>query len=106
MSLYNTCTQAWHVSKVPTAQKLAVTSSIPTLVLNGEYDPITPPDLGKLAARTLRGAYSYTFPDVGHGAYLSAACPHSIAVAFLANPTRRPNTSCISKMTAPKWVVN
>jgi pimeloyl-ACP methyl ester carboxylesterase len=102
---YNTCMQVWHVARVPEVQKVAVRSSIPTLVLNGEYDPITPPDLGDLAAKTLRRGNSYTFPGVGHGAYLSADCPHSMAVAFLANPTRRPDASCIKHMTGPKWVV-
>jgi pimeloyl-ACP methyl ester carboxylesterase len=106
ISAFNTCTQAWHVTRVSAVQKQAVRSRIPTLVLNGEYDPITPPDLGVLAARTLSRVNSYTFPGVGHGAYLSAACPHSMAVAFLANPTSRPNASCISQMTAPKWVVS
>jgi pimeloyl-ACP methyl ester carboxylesterase len=89
---------------VPADQKQAVRSAIPTLVLNGQYDPITPPDLGDLAARTLSGSNSYTFPGVGHGAYLSATCPHDMAVAFLANPSRRPDASCIRTMTGPQWV--
>jgi pimeloyl-ACP methyl ester carboxylesterase len=105
ISSYRTCTQAWPVNTVPLGQKLAVRSRIPTLVLNGEYDPITPPDLGELAARTLGRANSYTFPGIGHGAYLSAACPHSIAVAFLANPSAVPDSSCIAKMSPPRWVV-
>jgi hypothetical protein len=74
-------------------------------VLNGEYDPITPPHLGYLAARTLRRSYTYTFPGVGHGAYLSGeACPHAMVVAFLAHPGTAPNPSCIAHMTGPQWV--
>jgi hypothetical protein len=105
IALYDTCTQAWHVAKVDAAQKQAVKSSIPALVLNGEYDPITPPSLGQQAASTLSKAHSYTFPGVGHGAYLSGvACPHSMAVAFLSNPAKAPDASCIKAMTGPKWV--
>jgi pimeloyl-ACP methyl ester carboxylesterase len=103
---YMTCTHAWHVHTVPADQKHAVRSGIPTLVLNGQYDPITPPDLGEQAARTLSKASSYTYPGVGHGAYLSGeSCPHSMAVAFLADPDKRPDARCIETMTAPKWVV-
>src|SRR3989440_3205639 len=36
---YDTC-QLWHVQQAPAAQKQPVVSTIPTLVLSDEYDPI------------------------------------------------------------------
>jgi hypothetical protein len=83
-----------------------VWSGSPTLALNGQYDPLTPPDLGELAAKTLRQADSYSLPGLGDGAYLSAACPHSMAVAFLANPAKRPDAGCIKTMTALQWGIS
>ncbi|MBN8564565.1 MULTISPECIES: alpha/beta fold hydrolase [Leptolyngbya] len=41
---------------------------IPTLVLNGAYDPVTPQPYGEAVAKNLKTAYVYDFPGVGHGA--------------------------------------
>jgi pimeloyl-ACP methyl ester carboxylesterase len=69
---------------------------IPTLVLNGRFDPTTPAQFGDHAASTLKTAYAYTFVDVGHGALPSSptTCPISIANQFLSDPTTMPDASC------------
>lgn len=43
---------------------------IPTLILNGAYDPVTPQPFGEAVAKKLKTAYVYTFPGVGHGALI------------------------------------
>ena len=96
----------WDVGSAPAAQRQPVTSAIPTLILSGQYDPITPPANGAMAARTLRHSFFFTFPGVGHGVYLlGGPCPTHITWAFLDNPTRRPQAGCIVTMREPKFAV-
>ncbi len=76
-----------------------VVSDIPTLVLAGEYDPVTPPAWGELVAATFSTAYVYTFPGVGHGALAGGPCPESIMLAFLDDPLQLPDASCIDDLS-------
>jgi pimeloyl-ACP methyl ester carboxylesterase len=83
-----------------------VHSEIPTLLLAGEWDPVTPPALAELAAQTLPNSYTYTVPATGHVALIAAdTCPYEIAWAFLRDPSSRPDGSCIDQMKGPAWVV-
>lgn len=97
---YHVC-QFWNVASVPGVQKEPVTSSIPTLIMEGEYDPITPPANGMLAAQTLSRSFFFLFPGVTHGVKTTNPCPANIEHAFLDNPTVRPDASCISSMPEP-----
>jgi pimeloyl-ACP methyl ester carboxylesterase len=84
-------------------QKEPVTSSIPTLILEGEYDPITPPANGILTAQTLSRSFFFLFPGVSHSVRTTNACPGIIGQAFLDHPTVKPNASCISSMPEPAF---
>jgi pimeloyl-ACP methyl ester carboxylesterase len=83
---------------------------IPTLVLNGSNDPVTPQPYGEAVAKNLKTAYVYTFPGVGHGALFApggtpaAACVTQIAADFLARPTTTPDSSCVDQVK-PAFVV-
>jgi pimeloyl-ACP methyl ester carboxylesterase len=102
LSEFSAC-QFWGMKPVPAIQKDPVRSPIPTLILQGEYDPATPPANGMLAAQTLSKSYFFLFPGVGHGVEASNAsnCPHDIAQAFLAHPTEKPDASCIRSLPEP-----
>jgi pimeloyl-ACP methyl ester carboxylesterase len=93
--------QFWGMKPVPVVQKEPVRSTIPTLILQGEYDPVTLPANGMLAAQTLSKRYFYLFPGVGHGVSSPYSCPNDITQAFLENPTEKPDSSCISRMPEP-----
>ena len=102
MFSFSVC-QFWRVKPVPAVQKEPVPSSIPTLILQGEYDPATPPTNGMLAAQTLSKGYFFLFPGVSHSVLVSRAsnCPTDIMNAFLDNLAEKPNASCISNMFEP-----
>lgn len=93
----STC-EIWQSGMADPIEDQAVTSNIPTLVLAGSYDPVTPPSWGQTAAATLENSYFYEFPNVGHGAVDGGECPESIIAAFLANPMVAPDGSCIGGM--------
>jgi pimeloyl-ACP methyl ester carboxylesterase len=95
--------QVWQVNRAPRPANWRVTSSLPTLVLSGEYDPITPPAYSKTVIQTLARSYFFEYPGVGHGVDFSAQCPLDMTLAFLRNPGQKPDSSCISKMTEPQF---
>jgi pimeloyl-ACP methyl ester carboxylesterase len=76
----------------------AVVSDIPTLVLSGEFDPITPPIFGEEAAKTLSNSYVYQFPGLSHGVSPSNACTQGITADFFNDPNVAPDTSCIASL--------
>jgi pimeloyl-ACP methyl ester carboxylesterase len=99
---YDIC-QMWNVKRLPSVQKQAVTSAISTLILSGEYDPITPPENGRLTAQTLKHSYYFLFPGMGHGEEYNASCADNIISAFEDNPTQKPDSSCLAHMGEPAF---
>ena len=97
---YEVC-QFWGVQPVPSVQKQAVTSTIPTLILSGQYDPAMPPAYGKLAARTLSKSYFFLFPDASHILLYTNACADSISHAFQESPAKQPDASCLQSLGLP-----
>src|SRR6266699_615099 len=100
---YEDC-RLWHVQQSPAVQKQSVVSSIPTLVLSDEYDPITPPANGKLATQTLRNSYYFLFPGLGHGAEYNSPCVNRIISAFDDTPAQKPSDACVASMGEPNFV--
>jgi pimeloyl-ACP methyl ester carboxylesterase len=90
--------QFWNVASASAGEKMPVASAIPTLILEGEYDPITPPSNGELAAQTLSHSYPLLFPATGHGVGFGALCPTQFILAFLTNPTQKPDSRCLASM--------
>jgi hypothetical protein len=86
----------WQVPKLGPQANEPVASDIPTLLLSGRFDPITPATFAEAAAKTLSHSYTYTFPNTSHGAFLFNACANSIAQQFLDNPHIAPNANCIA----------
>ncbi|MFN8498365.1 MAG: alpha/beta hydrolase [Anaerolineae bacterium] len=96
--------QGWHAPPLPPAAVAPVVGQVPTLLLSGRFDPITPPSYAATAAASLSQRYSYTFPWGGHGAFSSNACATSLVQSFLADPTAAPDASCVAAQAAPAFV--
>ena len=89
--------ERWDVTPLGDQVDLPVESSIPTLVLSGEFDPVTPPEYAAEAASSLSNSYVYTFPTGAHGAAMDGICQDQIINAFLDNPGQAPDGSCIAE---------
>lgn len=101
-SEFTICNQ-WPIKKAGPIENQPVKSDIPTLVLSGQLDPITPPAEGQQAASTLSKSFYVLFPGFGHGASLVSTplggqCSADIVRNFLSSPTTPPNTSCTSQL--------
>lgn len=104
VDMFDTCA-IWDIDTAKSLENEPVESAIPTLILNGQYDPITPPAWGKATAEYLPNSYVYTFPGMGHGVVDLDPCPTEIFVAFLQNPTEEPDASCLDDMNAPVFYI-
>ncbi len=87
----------WPVQAADASAKEPLISDIPTLILEGEFDPVTPPEYGQLVAGYLSNGYYFEFPGVGHDV-LSDSCAREVAGAFIDDPTRAPDATCIAEM--------
>ncbi|MEM9540080.1 MAG: alpha/beta hydrolase [Cyanobacteria bacterium P01_E01_bin.42] len=97
-TLSNFCKFFYPVTPLPDRVYEPVRSHIPTLIVHGAYDPITPLPYGKYVARFLGNAYVFEYPGLGHGVLEQGNCPVIMALAFLDRPQRPPDGSCIAKM--------
>ncbi len=104
-SLLETC-DLWNVEPLGPPIDAPVNSEIPSLILSGQFDPITPPAFATAAAATLPQSYEYVFPNTAHGAALSGECPNQIIRDFLANPSIAPDADCIATLTEPDFVTS
>lgn len=96
--IYPLC-RAWPTRPPAATDSLAVSSEVPTLVLAGELDPLTPPAQAGVTAATLSRAFVYTFPGLAHGV-LTSPCAMGMAAGFLNNPVQAPEASCIGQLDA------
>ena len=84
----------WHDPTVEPVDRTPVSSDVPTLLLSGQFDPITPPWLAELAAETLRRSHSFVVPMAGHGVGMDTACGRKLVQTFLDTPGRDPSPAC------------
>jgi pimeloyl-ACP methyl ester carboxylesterase len=90
--LYDIC-RIWNVPAAPPIDHLAVVSSVPTLVTSGQFDPVTPPSYGALAAMTLSRSRPVVFAGEAHASSVTP-CGKDVLHAFLNAPSGEPNASC------------
>ena len=91
-------------------EKEAVQSDVPTLIFAGQYDPNTPPALAQLAAATLPSSFYFEFRGFGHVVLFQQAaatgppsCAMQVMAAFLDDPSKAPDGSCVAAIPPPKF---
>jgi pimeloyl-ACP methyl ester carboxylesterase len=104
-SMLDIC-QKWNVEPLGAQADQPVQSDVPSLVLSGGFDPITPPEYAASVASKLSNSFSYVFPNGGHGQMLDGDCADNMILAFLADPTRPPDSSCIPTKAAPDFLTS
>lgn len=69
------------------------THAVPTLVMAGEFDPVTPPSLSQEVYNALNKAYFFNLDHQGHGV-TSEGCGKEIMRQFIDNPEVAPTNHC------------
>jgi pimeloyl-ACP methyl ester carboxylesterase len=88
----------WPVEEADPSFKEPLVSDIPTLILEGELDPVTPPEYGQLVAGHLSNAYFFEFSGFGHAGESTSECALGITAAFIEDPTTQPDAACMAEM--------
>lgn len=77
------------------APELPRQAPVPTLVLSGENDPVTPPNFARLVVQELGSLARWIrFPQVGHGVTAQSPCARELMFAFLERPSGPLDASC------------
>jgi pimeloyl-ACP methyl ester carboxylesterase len=93
----------WRIRLLDKALLEPVESDVPTLLLSGRFDPITPPAHADRVAAKLTRAFRYTFPGGTHGQAFTVPCANGIIAAFLDAPANAPDGTC-AKESPPVFV--
>ena len=83
-----------------------VITDVPTLVLSGEIDPVTPPRWGTSAVEHFQHVRHVTLPATGHGG-VTTACGAELVFDFIERGTVDGlDLSCVSALRRPPFVVS
>jgi pimeloyl-ACP methyl ester carboxylesterase len=86
----------------PAAQYAPVRTELPTLIIEGEMDPITPPPNAKAILPGFANGTYVEFPFAGHGPSRSVECAGAMLNKFYDNPRAEPDLSCVDEMEEPQ----
>jgi pimeloyl-ACP methyl ester carboxylesterase len=85
---------AWRVPAAPASERQPVKSAVPTLLLSGGYDWLTPAAWAADAARTLSASRQIVFRALGHGVTSQDPCVARLRDAFIEDPDAKRPPSC------------
>ncbi len=96
-AFYDVC-EVWDVDPADEALYEPVESDVPTLVVTGEFDQITPPSYGEEVAASLGRATLLEARGQGHSPLLNlGACGIGILEEFLLEPDQPLDDACVRK---------
>ena len=105
LSLREACS-AWPAAPYPDGFEADVAVPVPTLLLSGALDPITPPASAEAAMRALPNAVHLVAPFAGHGV-TAHGCGATLIEDFLAAPGETElDGSCLSEIGRPPFAVS
>jgi len=106
MSIQQAGCTFWPRAKVDDAYYQPVTSSIPTLVMSGEVDPITPPSWGDQVVKTLANSRHLVLPGTGHTPG-GTGCGQRVMRSFIELGTVNGiDIACVEKVRRPGFFVS
>lgn len=99
----------WPTFAVPASYHQPVPSDVPALLISGEFDPVTPPVWGRMAAAALRNSLHVVVPGAGHGygGMQGSECMDAMITRFLHQASVAGlDTTCVARMRPPPFVID
>ncbi|EDP70137.1 Probable secreted peptidase of alpha/beta hydrolase superfamily protein [Flavobacteriales bacterium ALC-1] len=93
--------KSWPSVNVKSNPMNTVTSDIPTLLISGDFDPVTPINNGNVVAKRLSNNQHIVFKNNGHVPINS--CFFNLAKQFLNNPDEKLKSQCHNTVTKIRW---
>ena len=94
---------AWWATPGEPSERVAVSSSAPTLLIASAFDAATPLEWAQRVRRRLEDARVLVFGDRGHVATDGDSCAPAVAAAFLAAPSDFVPPPCHAASAAPEF---
>ena len=92
----------WNVGKSVADTHDKVVSAVPTLLMSGQLDAVTPKENADEVAADLSHAQVITVPGSGHDVLLwQGRCTQPLMNNFLDDPTAKVDTACVKALTNP-----
>ena len=88
----------WPQGPIDSDFKAPLESDIPTLVLSGEFDPITPPEYAERVLKTLTNAVHVVAPGQGHGVVGRGCVPQLLGDFVASGSAETLETNCVDRM--------
>jgi hypothetical protein len=90
----------WKVARAKEIENKPFTTRVPVLLINGAFDPDTPPSWGEALQKTFSNSYHFTFKSMSHTPtqYWDNGCGMQLAQAFFNDPLRRPELQCFQEL--------
>lgn len=99
---YRAACDVWPEAKLPGDFFESVRSDVPTLLLSGGRDPVTPPEGAEIVAQGLSHHVHVVVPAAGHG--VRGQCILSMIVQLIEDGhLENVDTSCVAEVPAPKF---
>lgn len=86
----------WDVRRSPDSLDKIPNSEIPTLLMSGQFDPVTPPENGEKVLVSFSNGQHLVDPVGGHGVVFSDTCTKSILKDFLNGPDQPVDSECLT----------
>jgi pimeloyl-ACP methyl ester carboxylesterase len=93
----------WNVAPAAPLEHLPVASDLPSLVLSGGYDPVTPPAWGRAAASTLSRGTFLELAAQSHAAFKDT-CARGVVDRFSTDPSAPLDVDCVGSRPALAFV--
>jgi pimeloyl-ACP methyl ester carboxylesterase len=95
--------EIWPKGRVDASYYEPVVSGVPTLILSGDVDPVTPPGWGDSVAKHLTNVRHIIAPATGHGV-AATACGQRLVQQFIERATPSDlDTSCVARVRRPPF---
>jgi pimeloyl-ACP methyl ester carboxylesterase len=100
--MFDDC-RVWDVPAAPASFREPAVSEVPTLLLSGSFDSVTPLAWAYAAAETLPNSRIANIPGVGHFVAPVSPCAQAVIASFLLRPDA-PDTNCVATLRPPTFV--
>lgn len=94
---------AWRVPPISAVDAIAVSGTVPTLLLTGSFDPITPPEYAYIAAATLTNGRVIEFRAGSHSILTTEACAPPLVTRFIDKPAAPLDDLCPGRTLMPQF---
>jgi pimeloyl-ACP methyl ester carboxylesterase len=94
---------AWRAATLPDAYFAPVSGTVPSLILSGNIDPVTPPVWGELVANQLSSSRHIVVPGAGHGVSSLGCIPKLIAQFIEGADPAALDAACVNEIERPPF---